>query len=108
MDKHAKIILGRLIKKEREKQGLTQDKLSCLVSIDPTNLSKIERGISFPSFGSFCKIVEALKIEPNYLLSFISFNNSKNKLNEELYAIIETLPDEIKEKIIDLISCFNK
>ena len=108
-DNDKKALLGNLIKKEREKAGLTQDKLSYLVGIDPTNLSKIERGISFPSFKNFCKFAEVLKIEPNYLLSFINFEKqAKNKLDKELYANIELLPDVIKIKILELIQAFNK
>lgn len=104
-----KEILGHLIKSEREKQGLTQDKLSSLIEIDPRNFSKIEKGKSFPSFSTFCKIIEVLKIEPNYLLSFISFEKaSTNPLDLELLAIIKGMSDEVKTKIKEIALLINK
>jgi len=103
-DNTKKETLGGLIKKEREKQHFTQEKLSSLINIDPRNLSKIEKGKSFPSFSTFCKIVEVLKIEPNYFFKFIQFNKIKdNEIDIELYENIRVLPDEIKVKIFELI-----
>ncbi len=102
-DNTKKEALGSLIKKEREKQKFTQEKLSSLINIDQRNLSKIEKGKSFPSFSTFCKIVEVLKTEPNYFLKFIQFNKIKdNELDIELYENIRVLPDKIKVKILEL------
>jgi len=104
-DKQKKILIGRLIKTERERQKITQDKLSDLVGIDATNLSKIERGISFPSFKNFCKIIEILKIEPNYFLSFIKYEKKEiNSLDKELTEIFKTFSNDTKKKIIELIT----
>ena len=103
-EKAKKIIIGNLIKKQREKKGLTQEKMSALVGIDPTNLSKIERGISFPSFKNFCSIIEILKIEPNYFLNFVNFEKIDNNIqNKELSECIKTLSDESQNKLIDFI-----
>lgn len=103
-DSTKKEILGSLIKSEREKQNYTQDKFSSLIDIAPRNLSKIEKGKSFPSFGTFCRIVEVLKIEPNYFFNFIQFDSvSKNELDIELFEIIKSLPNNLKNKIIEII-----
>ena len=102
-EKAKKIIIGSLIKKQREKKGLTQEKMSALVGIDPTNLSKIERGLSFPSFKNFCSIVEILKIEPNYFLNFVNFEKENNTQNKELIECIKTLSDESQDKLIEFI-----
>jgi len=108
-DNTKKKLLGSIIKKERESKNITQDRLSSLIEIDPRNLSKIERGINFPSFKSFCKIVEVLKIEPNYFLNFIQFDKIKeNPIDKELIASLKTLPDEIKIKINELIASLKK
>ncbi len=105
MDENSKkTILGNLIKKERKKLKLSQDKFSELIGIDPTNLSKIERGISFPSFATFCSLIEVLKIEPNYFLGFINFEKvEKNPKDLELLENLKTLPDDAKDKINELI-----
>lgn len=104
-ENNIKLVVGALIKKARIKQGLNQEKISALVDIDPTNYSKIERGISFPKFGTFCKIVEALKIEPNYFFDFISFEKSEqNPLDLELFSIIKALPDDVKGKAKDFLA----
>lgn len=102
-EKTKKEVLGSLIKRVREKHGLTQDKLSSFIEIDARNLGRIERGLSFPSISTFCKIVEVLKIEPNYFFDFIPFDKAEqNPLDLELFAIIKALPDDVKEKIKEL------
>ena len=104
-----KEILGSLIKREREKQNYTQDKLSSLINIDPRNLSQIENGKSFPSLATFCNIVQVLKIEPNYLLNFIKFDkNQEEDINIELFENIKALPKDTKQKIIELLKIINK
>ncbi len=90
--------------KSKERKGLTQEKMSALVGIDPTNLSKIERGLSFPSFKNFCSIVEILKIEPNYFLNFVNFEKENNTIqNKELIECIKTLSDESQNKLMEFI-----
>lgn len=104
-EKTKKEILGLLIKNERKKQGLTQDKLSSLINIDAKNLSNIERGNNFPAFNTFCKIVEVLEIEPNYLLNFIEFKKLKqNPIDLELFENFKSLSDKTKIKINELIT----
>ncbi len=108
-DSIKKEILGQIIKNEREKQNYTQDKFSALIDIDPRNLSKIEKGKSFPSFGTFCKIIEVLKIEPNYFLKFVQFENVQNdELDVQLVELIKALPNELKNKIFELIRVIKK
>ena len=70
-DNTKKEILGALIKKEWEKKNFTQDKLCSFIEIDPRNLGRIEKGKSFPSFRTSCKIIETLKVEPNYFFGFV-------------------------------------
>jgi len=106
-EKNIKLIVGSLIKKARIKQGLNQEKISALIDIDPTNYSKIERGVSFPKFENFCKIIEVLKIEPNYFFDFIPFEKAEqNPLDLELFAIIKAMPDDVKEKFKELALLF--
>ena len=103
-DEAKKKILGKIIQNERKKQGITQDKLASLIDLDPTNLSRIERGKSFPSFETFCNIIEALKVEPNIFLSYISYSKNKvNLVDVELFQNLALLSDNTKIKINELI-----
>lgn len=103
-----KQILGALIKKERLKRNYKQEKFSSLINIDPRNLSKIERGNNFPSFSTFLKIIEVLKIEPNYFVNFVDFNNVKrDEIDIELFEIIKSMSDETKVKLIDFLKTLN-
>ena len=110
MDENArKQALGQLIKKERINKGFTQDSFSSLINIDARNLSKIERGESFPSFKTFYKIVEVLEIEPNYFFDFLKYKKAEcEKEDIELFEIIKKLPKEIKIKTIELLKLMNK
>lgn len=84
-EEDAKRLLGIKLRNLREKLGYSQDRFSSLINLDATNLSRIETGKSFPSFITFCNIIEVLKIEPNNLLNFISFNENLNVTPDELF-----------------------
>ena len=97
--------LGRLIKVERKRQKISQDKLGAMIGIDGNSLGRIERGENYPSFPTFCNIVEALKLEPNYLLGAILQYDKKeiNPIDFELQSNIQTLSDEAKKSLNDFI-----
>lgn len=59
---------GRLVKLQREKQGLNQAELADKAGLDRTYIGGIERGERNPSLNSIYKIANALKIEPEKLL----------------------------------------
>lgn len=104
-----KQIIGLIIKKERERQGLTQDALSEIISLDATNLSYIENGRRAPSFPTLCKIITHLKFEPNELFSFLPFKETdKNMLDIEIYQALKPLSDETKQSILDLVKKLSK
>lgn len=55
--------LGRRIKELRKNGGLTQEALAGLVKIDPHHLSRLERGIHFPSIDTLELIAHHLDIQ---------------------------------------------
>lgn len=62
-------MLGRSIKRFREKKGLTQDKLARLADIPYTTLTKVETGvIKQPSVQTVAKIAKALSITVDELI----------------------------------------
>ena len=63
MDKQAILIkLGQKIKSERTMRGLSQLELATNVGIEKTNLSRIERGLTNPTFFSLFVLAQALDI----------------------------------------------
>ncbi len=66
-------ILGKNIKKAREARNLSQDKLSELIGIGASALSKIESGKSYPTKQTLEKIIKILDIKPCIL--YISNDN---------------------------------
>lgn len=60
--------LGAKIKILRKHSHFTQEFFSEQIGIEPQNLSRIERGLNYPSLTTFIKICEVLNITPNDLL----------------------------------------
>ena len=65
--------LGLRIKELRERNHLTQFKLAELINMEPSNLSKIERGIQMPKEETLEAIIKALNIELKELFDFQHF-----------------------------------
>lgn len=51
---------GQVVRAEREKQGISQEKLGNLADLDRTYMSGLERGIRNPTLGTMEKIADAL------------------------------------------------
>jgi transcriptional regulator with XRE-family HTH domain len=56
------------IKTQRNKLGLSQEKLAFLSGVDRTMVSKIERCLANPSLEMLCKIAHSLDVTVNFLL----------------------------------------
>lgn len=61
--------LGHNIQVIRKLKGLTQQELSDQIGINLQSLSKIERGINYPTFDTLQKLAETLEVTPNELLA---------------------------------------
>lgn len=62
-------LLGQNIQTIRKLEGLTQQELANQIGINLQSLSKIERGVNYPTFDTLENITEVLQITPNELLS---------------------------------------
>lgn len=62
------ISIGIRIKEKRSKKGLTQQKLSEMSGIEPSNISHIERGATKLSLPTLIKIANALETTVDELL----------------------------------------
>ena len=88
--------LGQNIQTIRKLKGLTQQALSEQIGINLQSLSKIERGINYPTFDTLEKLIEVLQVTPNELLSgklkttshtesdILQFLEQEERLNVEL------------------------
>ncbi len=70
MEQSTKELLGARIKELRKIRGLTQDKLSQKVNIDPKHLSRIAVGGSFPSLDTLDKLANVLKVDLSAFFEF--------------------------------------
>lgn len=61
--------LGHNIQVIRKLKGLTQQELSDQIGINLQSLSKIERGINYPTFDTLQKLTEILEVTANELLA---------------------------------------
>lgn len=59
---NTKVQIGLRIKELRKKAGLTQEKLADLVRKDPHHLSRLERGIHYPSIDTLELIAQHLHV----------------------------------------------
>ena len=58
-----KLLIGKKIKRLRNRLGLTQDKLAEQVNINPKYLSNIERGLENPTLDRLLRLAISLKVE---------------------------------------------
>ena len=64
------ILLGRQLKKLRKSKGFSQLNLSVKLGITREHLSKIERGVAYPSVKILFEITDILNIEFRDLADF--------------------------------------
>lgn len=66
---------GTRLKELRIKSGLTQEKISESIGIQPENYSRIENGFSFPKPENLVKLANVLNVE---IAEMFQFNNLEN------------------------------
>lgn len=91
--------IGKNIKLEREKAGLTQEVLSELVSLEPKTLSAVERGTVGLSIPSLVRICDILKVSPSAIL----YEQTPENNVQNLIAQISCLPPEQFALISDAV-----
>ena len=61
--------LGENIQTIRKHRKMKQQELADAIGINMQSLSKIERGVNYPTFDTLEKIMDVLEVTPNELLS---------------------------------------
>lgn len=99
--------LGAKIKILRKNANFTQETFSELIGIEPQNLSRIERGLNFPSLATFIKMSNVLKVKPNDLLD-VEYLCDEFTLEKEIISMIKTFNIHEKRLIYKIIKAFSQ
>lgn len=100
-----KLLIGKKIKEIRKKYNLTQENFCEQIGIEPSSLSNIENGKSFPSMLTVLRIMEKLGASPEDFFNYEYLKNEKD-LEAEMFDIIKQLPYEKKQIIYRIIKQF--
>ena len=100
-------LLGKRIKKIREAQRIKQVELANIIDIEPTNLSKIEKGVHFPKDETIYKIAKALNVDFRELFYFEQIQE-KEDLLEKINQMLENSKTEDLHFYYKLISAYNE
>ena len=92
-EEYIKLNLGQIIKKYRNKLGLTQDDLAEKIGRTQRQVSLIELGKSYPNPETLSNIATSLNCSLKDLFDFEPITNIEN-LKNELCRIIETMPED--------------
>ena len=93
--------LGRNLKINRLKLGLTQEKLSEKAQISTHYFAMVELAKKFPSAGMLERLARALEVEPHELFYMPSVTeNALERLQETVAANIERVIAEAVEKAL--------
>ena len=95
--------IAEKIKQLRKANKLTQEQLAEKLNIDQRNLVRLESGKGFPSITTLIKIAEALNTTPNFLLSIDDNNIPKNKIKNDINAILTLAKEEQLQLIKKLV-----
>lgn len=87
---------GIRLKELRIKSGLTQEKISESIGIQPENYSRIENGFSFPKPENLVKLANVLNVE---IAEMFQFNNLEN-FEEILNSLIQKLQKDKETTIL--------
>lgn len=89
-----KSITGRIIKKEREKRGLTQDKLGSRIGISSKQISKYEKGELLPPIDMLVALSREFDCEIGYLLGEEEYSDGSKLytvIHEQLGLTVESI-----------------
>lgn len=101
------ICVGKRIKQIRESKGIKQVELAEMINIEPTNLSKIEKGVHLPKEDNINKITKALNIEIKDLFDFKHIK-PRDELLDEINGILSNLKTEEIQFFYRILTSFKE
>lgn len=99
------INLGKKIREERIKKGLTQEVLGEKIDSTGSYIGQIERGERNASMEKVLLIAEELKISLDYL---VGNTNNLRYIDEKLQEEIKGATNEQKEMLVDIMKIIKK
>ena len=100
-----KKLLGLKIKEIRRKHKLTQEIFSETIGIEPSSLSNIENGKSYPSMQTILNIMDKFNTAPQEFFDF-QYLKTEAELKKKIFEIIKKQPYDNKKIIYRLIQQF--
>lgn len=99
-------LIGQRIKEKRKEAGLTQEQLAERLGISQVYASQIERGVEEPNLQMLEQICITLDCPLEYLIAGV-IKGQKDYRECEIESLIEKTPEDIRNKIVDIIKILN-
>lgn len=101
-----KVLIGKVIKEERKRKGMTQFMLAEQVGLHEKQISRIESGLNFPNLMSFIKIISVLDLK---MSDFTYKHKPKtNIIADEIIHIIQSANENELKIYHDVIKSIRK
>ena len=91
-----KQMIGARIKEIRAKKGITQERLSERMEINPKYLSSIERGKENPTLNTLIKLSESLEVDIGEIFSFVEAEDPHKRKSQILSLLDEADSEQLK------------
>ena len=106
--KSLNIEVGKRIREIREYQHFTREQLSEKANISTQFLSDIQNGYKSMTVLTIINLAKALNISTDYLLLGKLSSNESNERDKIIHNLLDSLPEEKKQSIEELIRLFIK
>lgn len=99
--------IGKRIKEQRERLGLTQDKFAEKLGVATNYISTIERGASFPRCEKLIAIINGLETTADAIFCDVLEYSTEYRTNA-LYEELQELPVTEQKRILDMVALMVK
>lgn len=100
-----KELLGRRLRELRKRKGISQEKIAELINVDPTTISNIENGKSYPLLSNLENLLDVLNY--SFLDAFDFYHKDSNEdLIKQINEKLKNNPEKVSDfyKIIDALT----
>lgn len=101
-----KLLIGKKIKEIRVLNKLTQEQFSDSIGIEPSSLSNIETGKSFPSLPTILNVISTYKVNAQEFFSMDYAELSDKTIEKEMIKIIKSQNKENKKVLYRILREF--
>ena len=100
--------VGKRIKQERIKKGLTQQEVADLAEITNNFLSYVENGKKQASLDTIHKVSNALNISLSELFIDVPYKKTEYSLSEQILPLLRDKPQKDKKFVLDLVKLVSR